>query len=138
MRMSRVFDEILDSAFGADHDIKLTARERSELLKRALQTTDPGDRGIWRMSNHDTLQVPIEMNPSDVILTDECPIDWETYVESDEDDYYTVDPTDMVEVICEVIPAYPQRILRGFSWCTESDVIRNLRAVAPEVIEYVD
>lgn len=137
MRMSRVFDEILDSAFGADYNIRLTAKERSELLKIALQKTNPRDRDIWKMSNHDTLQVQIEMNPSDVIYTDECPIDWEVCVESD-DDYYTIDPTDMVEVIYEVIPAYPQRILRGFSWCTESDVIRNLRAVAPEVIEYVD
>lgn len=138
MRMSRVFDEILDSAFGADYNIRLTAKERSELLKIALQKTDPQDRDIWKMSNYDTLQVPIAMNPSDVIFTNECPIDWETCVESDDDDYYTIDPMDVVEVIYEVIPAYPQRILRGFSWCTESDVIRNLRAVAPEVIEYVD
>lgn len=136
MRMSRVFDEILDSAFGADYSIRLTAKERSELLKRALQKTSPRDRDIWRMSNHDTLQIRID--PSDVIYTDECPIDWETCVESDEDDYYTVEPTDMVEVVREVIPAYPQRILRGISWLDKCEVIRNLRAVAPEVIEYVD
>lgn len=138
MRMSRVFDEILDSAFGADYNIRLTAKERSELLKIALQKTDPQDRDIWKMSNYDTLQVPIEMNPSDVIHTDECPIDWQLCVESDEDDYYTVDPMDMVEVIYEVIPAYPQRILRGISWLGENEVIRNLRAVASDVIEYAE
>lgn len=138
MRMSRVFDEILDSAFGADHDIKLTARERSELLKKVIQTTAPHDRGIWKLSNHDTFEVHVERDPSDVIFTDECPIDWQLCAESDEDDYYTVDPMDMVEVIYEVIPAYPQRILRGISWLGENEVIRNLRAVASDVIEYAE
>ena len=138
MRMSRVFDEILDSAFGADHDIKLTARERSELLKRALQTTDPGDRGVWRMSNHDTLQIRID--PSDVIYTDECPIDWQTSIEflDDEEDYYTVTPADMSYIINELIPTYPQRILRGIDGFDDSEVIRNLRAVVSDVIEYTE
>ena len=140
MRMSRVFDEILDSAFGADYSIRLTAKERSELLKIALQKTDPRDRDIWKMSNHDTLQVPIEMNPSDVIHTDECPIDWQTSIEflDDEDDYYTVTPADMSYIINELIPAYPQRILRGVDGFNESEVIRNLRAVVLNVIEYAE
>ena len=138
MRMSRVFDEILDSAFGADHDIKLTSKERSELLKRALQKTDPQDLGIWRMSNHDTFQIRID--PSDVIYTDECPIDWQTSIEflDDEDDYYTVTPADMSYIINELIPAYPQRILRGVDGFNESEVIRNLRAVVLNVIEYTE
>ena len=140
MRMSRVFDEILDSAFGADYNIRLTAKERSELLKRALQKSNPQDRDIWRMSNHDTLQVPIEMNPSDVILTDECPIDWQTSIEflDDEDDYYTVTPADMSYIINELIPTYPQRILHGVDGFNESEVIRNLRATVSDVIEYAE
>ena len=126
MRMSRVFDEILDSAFGADYNFRLTAKERSELLKMALQKTNPQDRDIWKMSNYDTLQIPIEMNPSDVILTDECPIDWQTSIEflDDEDDYYTVTPADMSYIINELIPAYPN------GYCVELTGSMNRRLFA--------
>lgn len=138
MRMSRVFDEILDSAFGADHDIKLTSKERSELLKKVIQETAPHDRGIWKLSNHDTLQIRID--PSDAIYTDECPIDWQTSIEflDDENDYYTVTPADMSYIINELIPAYPQRILRGVDGFNESEVIRNLRVAVSNVIEYAE
>ena len=90
------------------------------------------------MSNHDTLQIRID--PSDVIYTDECPIDWQTSIEflDDEDDYYTVTPADMSYIINELIPAYPQRILRGVDGFNESEVIRNLRVVVLNVIEYTE
>ena len=73
------------------------------------------------MSNHDTIEVPFDENVAE--YEGEC---------------YTVEPSDLVGVVREIVPAYPKRILHGMSWFPKSEVIRNIRAVVSDVIEYVE